>query len=167
MAEFRLMPPMSKRLRNSLMSILVCAGLMVAYYYYTTQSQGLADDTHITYEMRGHFRLDVDGAGNVRLQADKVYTYKISTFAVRRILRVFHRARFFERNVTAYGAVNASCALTLVENHQKTSIRHECETQSPELTKPIEALDQMTRFRRVLQGDKSVMRNYAITHDTH
>ncbi|ESQ82976.1 hypothetical protein AEAC466_15840 [Asticcacaulis sp. AC466] len=165
MAEFRLMPPMSKRLRNSLMSIMVCAGLMIAYHYYTAQSQGLPDDTHITYEMRGRFRLDVDSSGHVRLLADKVYSYKISTFAVRRILRVFHRARFFERNVTAYGAVSADCTLTLVENHQKSSIRHACDTQSPELTKPIEALDQMTRFRRVLKGDKSVLRDYAITSD--
>ncbi|ESQ94243.1 hypothetical protein ABENE_01665 [Asticcacaulis benevestitus DSM 16100 = ATCC BAA-896] len=151
--------PLPKRLRNTLMSTLFCAGLIMAYHA-TTQNQPLPADAHISYEAPGSVRLDVDAEGHVVLSdMTRVYRYKISKFAVKRILRAFQQARFFERRITDY---RGDCQLTLNADHQKVAIRHDCATTAPELSKPVEALDITTRFRRVLAGDKNTLRDYAV-----
>ncbi len=157
-----------KRLRNTLFSLLFCFGLIAAWYA-TMGNHDLPPDTHITYEAAGAFRLDIDAEGHVRL-ADRhgTYSYKISQFAVRRIVRTFQQVDFFGLNIRAYDGTSAACQLTLTEGHQKSAIRHNCETQVVELRKPVQALDQVTRFRRVLKDDKAVMSDYGVkfTRDT-
>ena len=155
----------NKRLRNTLFSLLFCFGLIVAYYA-TTGNQPLSSDSHITYEAVGVFKLDIDTSGHVRLEDQQgIYSYKISKFAVRRILRTFHQVDFLGRNILTYGGVHADCILTLTENHQKTAIHHDCETQAMELLKPVQTLNQVTRFRSLLKGDKAVMRDYNVKSD--
>ena len=150
--------PLPKRLRNTLMSTLFCAGLIIAYHA-TTQNQPLPADARITYEAPD-VRLDVDAEGHVVLSdMTRIYRYKISKFAVKRILRAFQQAHFFDRRITDY---SGACQLTLTADHQKMAIRHDCMTTAPELTKPLEALDITARFRRVLAGDKNTLRDYAV-----
>lgn len=151
--------PLPKRLRNTLMSALFCAGLIIAYHA-TTQNQPLPPDAHITYEAPGSVRLDVDAEGHVVLSdMTRIYRYKISKFAVKRILRAFQQAHFFDRRITDY---SGACQLTLNADQQKMAIRHDCMTTAPELSKPVEALDIITRFRRILAGDQNTLRDYAV-----
>lgn len=151
--------PLPKRLRNTLMSTLFCAGLIIAYHA-TTQNQPLPVDAHIAYEAPGDVRLDVDAEGHVVVSdMTRIYRYKISKFAVKRTLRAFQQARFFDRRITDY---SGDCQLTLNADHQKMAIRHDCATTAPELTKPLEALDITTRFHRVLAGDKNTLRDYDV-----
>ncbi|HTN39892.1 MAG TPA: hypothetical protein VLZ84_01995, partial [Asticcacaulis sp.] len=152
-------------LRNTLFSLLFCFGLIVAYYA-TTGNQPLPPDTYITYESVGVFRLDIDTNGHVRLADQQgIYSYKISKFAVRRILRTFRQVDFLGRDILAYGDVHTNCILTLTENHQKAAIRHDCETRAMELLKPAQTLNQVTRFRSILKGDKAAMRDYNVKSD--
>lgn len=154
--------PLPKRLRNTLFSLLFCFGLIVAYYA-TTGNQPIPSDTHITYESASAFRLDIDADGQVRLANRRgTYSYKVSKFAVRRILRSFHQMNFFERDIMAYGDAGSSCVLTLTEGHQKAAIRHNCETQAMELRKPIQTLYQVTRYQNVLKDDKAIIRDYDV-----
>lgn len=151
--------PLPKRLRNTLMSTLFCAGLIIAYHA-TTQNQPLPPDTQISYEAPGKVRLDIDAEGHVILSdMTRIYRYKISKFAVKRILRSFQQARFFDRRIMDY---SGACQLTLNADHQKMAIRHDCVTTAPELRKPLEALDITTRYHRVLSGDKTTLRDYAV-----
>ena len=151
--------PLPKRLRNTLMSTLFCAGLIIAYHA-TTQNQPLPPDAHITYEASGRVRLDVDAEGRVVVSdRTRIYRYKISKFAVKRTLRAFQQVRFFDRHITSY---SGDCELTLNADHQKMAIRHDCATTATELTKPLEALDITTRFHRVLAGDKNTLRDYGV-----
>ncbi|MGN6365257.1 hypothetical protein [Asticcacaulis taihuensis] len=153
-----------KRLRNTLMSVLFCGGLFVAYYQLTGRTP-IPPDTHITYEQKDRFRLDIDASGQVIL-ADQTGTchYQISQFALRRILRTFDRVKWFERNIRAYGYARSQCLLSLTEGHRKAAIRHDCETQSSEILMPVQSLEVTTRFRKVLQGDKETLRDYKVTH---
>jgi hypothetical protein len=154
--------PLPKRLRNTLFSLLFCFGLIVAYYA-TTGNQPLPPDTHITYESTGVFRLDIDANGHVRLTDQRgLYTYKISKFAVRRTLRTFHQVDFFGRDILAYGGTPATCQLTLIKDHQKAAIRYDCKTQAMELRKPVETLNQVTRYQNILKNDKTVIRDYGV-----
>lgn len=153
-------------MRNTLFSLLFCFGLIAAYYA-TTGNKPLPSDTHITYESAGAFRLDIDADGHVRLTDQRgVYSYKISKFAVRRVLRAFHQVDFFRRDIQAYGGARANCQLTLTEDHQKAVIRHNCETQAMELQKLIQALEQVTRYQNVLKDDKAVIRDYSVKFHT-
>jgi hypothetical protein len=153
-----------KRLRNTLMSVLFCGGLFVAYYQLGGRTP-IPPDTHITYEQKDRFRLDIEATGRVSL-ADKTgsYHYQISQFALRRILRTFHRVEWLDRNIPAYGDARSQCELSLTEGHRKAAIRHDCETQASEILMPVQALEVTTRFRKVLQRDKATLRDYKVTH---
>ncbi|MFT4077657.1 MAG: hypothetical protein QM647_19180 [Asticcacaulis sp.] len=156
-----------KRLRNTLLSVLFCGGLFVAYYQLTDQTP-IPPDTHITYARQDHFRLDIDAKGQISL-TDKsgIYHYKISAFALRRILRAFHRSQWFDRDILAYGNARSQCLLGLTEDHHKAVIQHDCETQVSEITVPLQSLDVSTRFRKVLSGDKTALRDYSVAHDAN
>ena len=154
--------PLPKRLRNTLLSVLFCGGLFVAYYQLAGRTP-IPPDTHITYEQKDQFRLDIDASGQVIL-ADQTgsYHYQISQFTLRRILRTFDRVEWFERNIRAYGDARSQCLLSLTEGHRKAAIRHDCETQ--EILMPLQSLEVTTRFRKVLQGDEVTLRDYKVTH---
>ncbi len=155
--------PLPKRLRNTLLSVLFCGGLFVAWYQLAGQTP-IPPDTYITYAQRDRFRLDIDASGLVIL-ADQTGThhYQISQFALRRILRTFHRVEWFDRNILAYGKARSPCELSLTEDHRKAAIRHDCETQASEILMPVQSLEATTRFRKVLEGDKPTLRDYKVT----
>lgn len=155
--------PRPKRLRNTLLSVLFCGGLFVAYYQLAGQTP-IPPDTHITYAQRDRFRLDIDASGQVIL-ADQTGTdhYQISQFALRRILRTFHRVEWFDRNILAYGDARSQCLLSLTEGRRKAAIQHNCETQASEILVPVQSLEVTTRFRKVLEGDKPTLRDYKVT----
>jgi len=155
--------PLPKRLRNTLLSVLFCGGLFVAYYQ-TADKTPIPADTRISYEHQGQFRLDISADGQVVLSDPAhIYRYRISSFSVRRILRAFRRADFFGRNILAYGNARSQCMLTLTEDHQKAAIRHDCETQASELRSPVQALEIATRFDRVLKRNTATLSDYKVT----
>ncbi|MGN6210683.1 hypothetical protein [Asticcacaulis sp.] len=158
--------PLPRRLRNTLLSVLFCGGLFVAWYQVASQTP-IPPDTHVTYQQQDRFRLDIDASGQVIL-ADQtgVYRYKISSLALRRILRTFHRVQWFDRNILAYGDARSQCVLSLTEGYRKAAIRYNCETQASEILMPVQSLEITTRFRRVLQGDKPTLRDFKVTGDT-
>ncbi|MCR6661069.1 MAG: hypothetical protein NVV72_17730 [Asticcacaulis sp.] len=156
--------PIPKRLRNTLLSVLFCGGLFVAYYQLADQTP-IPPDTHITYEQQDRFRLDIEADGHISL-SDKAgtYHYKISQFALRRILRAFHRVEWFDRNILTYGDARSQCVLSLTEGYRKAAIRYNCETQASEILMPVQSLELTTRFRKVLQRDEPTLRDYKVTH---
>ena len=122
-------------------------------------------DTHITYEQQDRFRLDIDASGQVSLLGKNgTYYYKISQFALRRILRAFHRVEWFDRNILTYGDARSQCVLSLTEGYRKAAIRYNCETQVSEILMPVQSLELTARFRKVLQGDEPTLRDYKVTH---
>lgn len=155
-------PLIDNRLRNVLLSMLACIALMVAYYMAIGQDK-IPPDTRILYQgclgAPCHaFRLTLDGMGAVSLSDSAgARTYKVSAFAVRRVLRTFKRQGFLDRDITAYSAGNGpACLLSLQAAHRKTALTHLCETPAPEITKPVAALEEATRFREILAGDRRV-----------
>ncbi|MDI7774506.1 DUF6438 domain-containing protein [Asticcacaulis sp. EMRT-3] len=154
-----------KRLRNTLVSLLICAGLMAAWYV-SLSGQVIAPDTRIVYEAQDCggacpvFRLEITADGSVSLSdATQVYTYRISAFALRRILRAFDRTQFLTRDINAYLPSRPPvCDLALSEDHRKISLRHACGADAPELADPVRELEAATRFRAVLAGHPSVLR---------
>ena len=155
--------PLSKQLRNTLLSVLFCGGLLVAYYQLADQTP-IPPDTHITYAQTDRFRLDIDATGQVSLSDNTgAYHYQISQLALRRILRAFHRAKWFDRNILAYGGIRSKCLLSLTESHRKLALRHDCETQASKTESPVQSLESATQFRKVLQGHKQAIRDYRVT----
>lgn len=153
--------PLPKQLRNTLLSVLFCGGLFVAYYQLADMTP-IPPDTHITFEQKDRFRLDIDAGGQITLlDRSGVYRYRISSFAVRRILLAFHRVDWFARPV---GNAASPCLLSLTEDHRKLAIRHDCETQSSMISSPIQSLEAATRFHKVLSGDKATLQDYSVSH---
>jgi hypothetical protein len=166
--RFRVSRP--KRLRNTLVSVLICAGLMAAYYVSLGQAP-IPPDTRIVYEALDcggpcpAFRLEIDDDGAVSLRdASHVWRYRISQFALRRILRAFDQAQFLNRDINADLPRHPPvCTLSLRQNHQMLAIRHGCGSQAPELSGPRAALEQATRFRNLLAGDRTAARDVKAT----
>ncbi len=142
----------SKRHLNMLASIAVCAGLMIAYYLSVGQGR-ISPDTHITFEHHdcatgcSSWQVDILADGTTWYQARSVaglngiFRYKLSKFALRRVLRVFSRARFFDLSPTGYPAGSGPvCTLTLTSDHQKMALRHPCGITSPEIAGPVTAV---------------------------
>ncbi len=161
-------PLIDNRFRSVLISIGACMALIVAYYMAVGQEK-IPSDTQIVYQgcigapCRA-FRLEIAHDGAVRLLDDTgASSYKISTFALRRVLRVFNRQHFLDRNVMAYDAGSgAACELSLQMDHRLTALTHACDTQAPEIAQPVEALEQVTRFREVAAGDAVVRHDLGV-----
>ncbi|HWU49175.1 MAG TPA: hypothetical protein VN042_04820 [Asticcacaulis sp.] len=158
-----------KRLRNTLVSVLICAGLMAAYYVSLGQAP-IPPDTRIIYEALDcggpcpAFRLEISADGAVSLRdASHIWRYRMSQFALRRILRAFDQTQFLSRDVNADLPRHPPvCDLSLRENHRFLALRHGCGAQAPEMAAPVAALEQVTQFRKILAGDAGVMRAYHI-----
>lgn len=155
----------SKRHMNMIASVALCAGLMIAFYL--SVGQGHIDtDTHITLERHDcafgcpAYQVDVLANGATVYQGRSVtglngiYRYKLSKFAVRRMLRVFDRARFFDLKVNGYAVDPAKpvCTLTLTSGRQKMSVRHSCNETALEIAKPISAVELATRVADIAKG---------------
>jgi len=158
-----------KRLRNTFISVLICAGLMAAYYI-SLGSTPIPADTEIGYDIGVHVmsqadvRLRVAADGSVSLQdARHVWRYRISQFALRRILHAFDRTNFLDQDVGAYSPLHTpACDLSLAKNHRKLALRYDCNTQKAELATPLAAIEQATRFKDILAGDRRVIQDYRV-----
>ncbi|MBW8881131.1 MAG: hypothetical protein JF615_06815 [Asticcacaulis sp.] len=143
------MKPASKRHRNMLASVAVCGGLLAAYYLAVGQAR-IPPDTHIVLEHRDcagdcpAWQVDILADGTTWYQGrgqpglNGIYSYKLSKFALRRVLRVFARAHYFDQAANGY-AVTAGgpiCTLTLTSQRQKMSIRHACSERAAAIAKP-------------------------------
>ena len=161
-------PLIDNRLRSVLFSMGVCIALMAAYYISVGQDN-IPPDTEITYQgcvaTPCHaIRLKVVADGSVSLSnGTGAYRYHISTFALRRVLRVFKRQRFLDRDVAAYNAAGSeACVLGLHLDHRLTALTHACATQAPEIAKPLAALETATRFREIAAGDPTIIHDLSV-----
>ncbi|MEI9905243.1 MAG: hypothetical protein WDN06_15780 [Asticcacaulis sp.] len=161
-------PLIDNRLRNVLLSMGACIALMMAYYMAIGQDK-IPPDTQIVYQgCDGQpcraFRLSVDAGGAVMLKSDSgIRHYHVPVFAVQRVMRVFKRRDFLDRDIMAYNTgVGPACLLSLETGHRKTALALPCSTLVPEIAKPILALEDATRFREVLAGNPAIMRNLKI-----
>lgn len=162
--------PRDKRLLNMLASVAVCAGLLIAYYFATGQ-ETIPPDTHLSFEHGScqspclTYRVDLMADGTVFYQDRRIsgaaqsVRYHIPKASVRRVLRAFKRARFFDTDVDSYGAgpKGPKCYLTLTAGHMKTSVLDQCDVDRPEFASPMQALDQATRYRAFIDQDKAAI----------
>ncbi len=152
----RLPRKIPKGMQNTLLSVALCGGLIVGYYYFSAKKP-VPPDTHITFQHGPclapdtcrAFAIDVLATGDVIYQADgRAWRYHISPYAVRRILGAFKRVRFFDHSVSGYPVDPRApvCQLILSASYQKTAIAYPCGLDRPELVLPLRALDGSTRY---------------------
>jgi hypothetical protein len=162
---FRIARP--KRLRNTLVSLLICAGLIVAYYL-SLGSTPLPSDLRIAYQAHAcggpcpAFRIEIDASGDVVLQNETyAWRYRISQFALRRLLRAYDQAHFLTRDISAYSANKPPvCDLSLRDDHRFLSLRHTCGTDRPEIAGPVTAIETVTQFQEILAGNAAAARDH-------
>ena len=162
--------PRNKRLLNMLASVAVCAGLMIAYYVATGQ-EPIPADAHVSFE-HGKcpndcliYRIDVMADGAVTYQASPVagpseaVRYNIPKSEVRRLLRSFKQARFFDTDITRYsvGPDSAACYLSVTAGHQKTSVLDQCDAKRPEFAAPMAALQRATHYQAFIDHDQATI----------
>lgn len=128
--------PRDKRLMNTLTSVALCAALLIAYYMVAGR-EPIPPDTRITFDgVDKHVELLADGTilshtptGTVRSTA--------GTTDVRKVLRVFKRARFMDADVARY---HGACRLALVSDHRRTAVQDDCVRIQADFAKPLQAL---------------------------
>ncbi len=146
---------LDNRLRNTLISVGLCLGLIAAYYMMVAQ-EPLPPDTHVTYEVRANsqtaLRVDLLGSGVTTVsgpghRAD----YAISSYAVRRVLAAFRKQQFLDLDVAASPALPATqfCQLSLTANHRKTAMRYDCAAPPPRVKISLQAFERATNFCQV------------------
>ncbi len=163
-------PLVDNRLRSVLLGVGACMGLMAAYYMAVGRDP-IPPDTRIVFQgciatpcRAVHLEIGHDGA--TTLMGDSgVYRYKISDFALRHVLRVFHRQAFLDRDVAAYDAGGRqACMLDLEMAHRKAAPIYACDAPPPEIAGPMIALEQAARFREVAAGDAAALRDLKVEH---
>ncbi len=161
----------NNRLINTLVSVGLCVGLIFAYNLITA-NEALPSNTFIRYETKGCgascpiYRIDVFADGTViwrgvsGVAITGTYRYRISNFALRRMLRVFKRADVFNLKAAGYGPHNSKsgiCTLTLQSGSQKISVPQACDATIAQTLKPISALDRAVHFQALISGDPAVV----------
>lgn len=141
---------LSKGLRNTLLSLGLCAGLIAAYYV-AVSSSPVPPDTEIVVARMGcggtcpleRIVIAADGRADITTAGTTVRR-TISPYALRNILVAFRGAHFLDQDVTKWrlnGAVEV-CLLGLTEDHRKVSIRYGCDDNSPVIARPSAAIRQ-------------------------
>lgn len=161
-------PLIDNRLRSVLMGVGACMALLVAYHMAIGRDP-IPPDTRIVFQGCAAtpcraVRLEIGHDGATTLMSDSgVYRYKISDFALRHFLRVFHRQAFLDRDVAAYDAGGRqACMLDLEMAHRKTAPVYACEAPPTEIAGPLTAVEQATRFREIAAGDAITMRDLRV-----
>ncbi len=141
---------LQKGLRNTLLSLGLCAGLIAAYYA-AVSSSPVPPDTEIVFSKAGcggacpleRVKIGADGRTDIT-RAGQTSQRTISAYALRNILVAFRGVRFLDQDVTKWRAGGAAevCWLGLTQDHRKVSIRYACDDPSPVLTRPSAALRQ-------------------------
>jgi hypothetical protein len=141
---------LSTGLRNTLISLGLCAGLIVAYYV-TVSSSPVPPDTEIVFAKLGcggacpieRVAIGADGRAAVT-RAGQASSRTISAYALRNILVAFRAVHFLDQDVARWRTNGAAevCLLGLTEDHRKISIRYACTDNSPVVTRPSAAIRQ-------------------------
>ncbi len=139
---------LQKGLRNTLISLGICAGLIAAYYA-TVSSSPIPPDTEIVFARMGCGgacaieRVEIDAGGRTEMtQAGQKTQRTISPFAVRNILVAFRGVHFLDQDVAKWRTNGADevCLLALTQDHRKVSIRYACGDTSPIIARPSKAI---------------------------
>ncbi|MBW8882712.1 MAG: hypothetical protein JF615_15220 [Asticcacaulis sp.] len=139
---------LQKGLRNTLLSLGLCAGLMAAYYV-AVSSTPIPPDTEIVLAKSGCggacplTRIAIGADGRTEITQDGQKTQRtISPFAVRNILIAFRGVHFLDRDVAKWrpGGAAEVCLLALTQDHRKVSIRYACGDASPVVARPSAAI---------------------------
>ena len=135
---------LQKGLRNTLISLGICAGLLAAYYA-TISSSPVPPDTEIVFAKMGCggacplMRTEIGADGRTEIvQGGQKTQRMVSAYALRNILLAFRRVHFLDQDVAKWrtnGAVDV-CLLSLTEDHRKVSIRYACRDNSPVMVRP-------------------------------
>lgn len=141
---------LQKGLRNTLLSLGLCAGLIAAYYV-TVSSSPVPPDTEIVFsrtdcggacplervEIRADGRTEITGAGRKTQRM-------ISAYALRNILVAFRGVHFLDQDVAKWRTAGADeiCLLGLTQDHRKVSIRYACTDRSPVVARPAASIRQ-------------------------
>jgi hypothetical protein len=141
---------LSKGLRNTLISLGLCAGLIVAYDV-TVSSSPVPPDAEIVFAKLGcggacpieRVTIGADGRAAVT-RAGQTSSRMISAYALRNILVAFRGVHFLDQDVAKWRTQGAAevCLLGLAEDHRKVSIRYACSDNSPVVTRPSAAIRQ-------------------------
>jgi len=139
-----------KGLRNTLISLGLCAGLIAAYYV-TVSSSPVPPDTEIVFAKLGcggacsleRVEIGADGRAAIT-RAGQTSSRTISAYALRNILVAFRGVHFLDQDVAKWRTNGAPevCLLGLTEDHRKVSIRYACADRSPVVTRPLAAMRQ-------------------------
>lgn len=141
---------LQKGLRNTLLSLGLCAGLIAAYYA-TVSSSPVPPDTEIVFAKMGcggacpleRVQIGADGRTTVTANG-RTSQRTISAYALRNILVAFRSVHFLDQDVTKWrtGGAAEVCLLGLTQDHHKVSIRYACNDNSPVVTRPLAAIRQ-------------------------
>jgi len=141
---------LQKGLRNTLLSLGLCAGLIAAYYV-TVSSSPVPPDTEIVLAKMGcggacpleRIVIGADGHADIT-RSGQTTQRSLSAYALRNILVAFRGVRFLDQDVSKWRANGAAgtCLLGLTEDHRKVSIRYACDDASPIVTRPAAAIRQ-------------------------
>jgi len=141
---------LQKGLRNTLLSLGLCAGLIAAYYV-TVSSSPVPPDTEIVMARMGcggacpmeRIVIDADGHAEVT-RGGQASRRMVSAYALRNILVAFRGVHFLDQDVARWRTNGAAetCLLGLTEDHRKVSIRYACDDPSPIVTRPSAAIRQ-------------------------
>ncbi len=133
-----------KGLRNTLVSLGLCAGLIAAYYV-SVSSSPVPPDTEIVFAKTGCHgacqleRVKIDAAGRADItRGGRTSRRTISAFALRNILVAFRGVHFLDQDVAKWRANGAAevCLLSLAQDHRKVAIRYACDDSSAIVTRP-------------------------------
>ena len=141
---------LQKGLRNTLISLGLCAGLIAAYYV-TVSSSPVPPDTEIVFAKMGcggtcpreRVAIRADGQAAVTMNG-RTAQRTISAYALRNILVTFRGVHFLDQDVAKWRTRGAAevCLLGLTEDHRKVSIRYACRDNSPVVARPSAAIGQ-------------------------
>ncbi|WP_443747557.1 hypothetical protein [Asticcacaulis solisilvae] len=139
-----------KGLRNTLISLGLCAGLIGAYYV-TVSSSPVPSDTEIVFAKSGcggacaieRVVIAADGRTEITEAGHKTQR-TVSAYALRNILITFRSVHFLDQDVAKWRTNGAAdvCLLGLTQDHRKVSIRYACGDRSPVVTRPLGVIRQ-------------------------
>lgn len=141
---------LQKGLRNTLLSLGLCAGLIVAYDF-AVSSSPVPPDTEIVLARTGcggtcpleRIAIAADGRADITTAGTTVHR-TISSYALRNILVAFRGVHFLDQDVAKWRSGGAAevCLLGLTQDHRKVSIRYGCNDSSSVVARPSAAIRQ-------------------------
>ena len=154
-------PLIDKRLRSVLFSVGICAALMAAYYM-AVGRETVSPDTAIVWRGTDR-RLEMAHDGAIVLtHSGTTYRYRIGGFAMRKVLRVFHRHRFLGLDAARFN--RGACVLSLRQAGRVTALAYDCATPPPDIAGPLTAIRQATQLDEIIKNNNNILHKLEISH---